>query len=417
MSPPASLYRHTVLAVGCCVLAVLVAGLAMGALPESDGAPTPEIVEDSNTSNYLQPPAGDTVREGSTVTGVGVGIATAADSDALRGHLDRRRFDRRMADAETTEAQIERVRAELDNLSARTDSIRRASRDTRRAYRAGDLTERELFTRMARLSVAADRASQHRAMLRRHFEDVGARSSPVYRDILALQTDVETLNGPVTDRLLQRFAGNLSAKNTHVRVTGGDGYVLSTVAGDRYYREAQVGADWNRDDVDQFATDPDVGSYTRARGRFAELYPWASSNQAGLLNPPGYPTTTSLYKIVWPHHHGRLTTYIDGATTDVFRELQTKHLDAIPWSWRHTNTSGDLRLNVSGTYPTGALEVNVTSADSPAGVESEVRIDGQYVGNTTERGRLWTVQPTGGFTVNATSGADNVTAAVPPQAG
>lgn len=417
MSPPAPLQRPALVAVGCCLLAVLAAGVGFGALPGSSGAPAPEIVDDGNTSNYLQPPSDGQAREGSTVHGVGVGVSVAADGDALEGTFERGLLDYRLAAEDTREDSLDRLQGATRNLSERSDRLRSVARTTRGAYRSGALSEQELFPRLARLEVAADRASRYREQMRRNLEEMGARSRPVYLDVQGLQPDIETLQGPVTDQLVARYAGNVSANSTYVRVTGQGGYVMSTVSDGRLYREAQVSADWNRDGVDRFANDDDVGSFTRARTRAAELYPWAFTHQVGVTNPPGWPSTTSLYKVISGHQHGQLTTYLDGATTDVFRELQTKHLEAIPWNWRRSASAGDLQLNVSGTNPTGAMEVQVTRPGTDVGVDSRIRVDGRYVGETDANGRLWTVQPSGGFTVNATSGADNVTLAVPEQTG
>lgn len=410
MSPPAPLQRPALLALGCCLLAVFAAGVAPGALPGSDGAPAPEIVDDVNSTNYLQPP-GDDVREGSAVQGVDVSVAAAADADTLEGALGRATFDERLAAAESQADRIDRINGMIDNLSDRTDRIRSTARSNRASYRSGSLSEAAFFARMARLEVATERAGRYQEQLRLHLEGMGARSEPVYLGVQGLQPDIDTLSGPVTDRLLARYAGNASANSTYVRVTEEGGYVMATVSGDRFYREAQVGADWNRAGTDQFANE-EVGSFVGARSRAADLYPWAVSHQVRGTNLLGYPSTTTLYNVVYGHQHGQLSIYLDATTTDVFREEQTKHLEAIPWNWRRSTTAGDLRMNVSGTNPTGALEVEVTRPDTQVGVDSEVRINGTYVGDTGPDGRLWTVQPPGSLSVNATSGDGNVTLAV-----
>lgn len=410
MSPSVSLRRTALAAVGCCLLAVLTAGLALGTIPGAGDAPAPvpEIVSDANTSNYLNPPTDGEVRQGSDVQGVNVGLAAARDAESLVGNHERAILDHRFEGGIGPQAGLEHVRRAYANLSDRTARLREVSRATRAAYRVGDLSEEEFLYRTARIEAAANRASAYREEMVSHLEDIGARSHSLYTDVQGLQPELQTLTGPVADILVNRHTGNVSSGSTYVRVTGTGGYVMSTVASGRFYREAQVSDDWNRDGEDQFASDEDIGPLSRARSRAFDLYPWATSHPVGLTNTPGPFTVTTLYPVILNHQHGEIRIYFDGTTTDVFREHQSKLLNELPMNWQRTTTDGDLRLNVSGTYPTGPLQVNVTRASTGVQVGSNIQINGTEVGRTVADGRLWTVQPAGAFTVSATSGEDSV---------
>lgn len=416
MSPSVPLHRTALLTLGCCLLAVLATGVALGTLPGSPDAPVPEVVADGNTSNYLELPAGEAAREGSQVHGVDVGVAVAADAEAMAGRYDRAKLDYRIDNANNTQARLARVRAAVDNLSVRATRLREASRNLRESYRSGSISEGLFFARVARIEAAADRETATREGIRVRLEQMGARSQPVYLGVQALQPDVETLSGPASNMLLNRFAGspNSTAGSSFVRTASGGGYVMSTVEGSRLYREAQIGTDWDRDAVDQFASDEEVGAFNRARSRAAELYPWAINHQVE-VSSSGFSTTSKLYKVFVAHQHGDLSIYLDGTTTDVFREHQTKHLENTPWDWRQSAVNDGLHLNVSGTNPTGALEVEVTRESTGVGVDSDVQIGGTYVGATNVDGRLRTVQPSSSFTVNATADGQSVSLTVPEE--
>lgn len=412
MSSRVPLHRPTILVVGLCLLAALLAGVALGTVPgDADGEPEPEVVTNSNTSNYLQPPAGDAVREGSAVQGVNVGTAVATDAESIAGHTERARFDRKIEAADNVTQRLRLARWEVDNLTARTDRIRSASQTARRSFRSESLSAQQFFYRTARLDASADRASDYREYLVSRITGLDATSQSTLTQLQILEPDLETLDGPVTDELRARYDGNITDGSTYVRVTGGDGYVMSTVARDRLYREAQVGADWERGGPDRFEESEGIGGLNAADRRVTELYPWAYTHQVGSPRTSGRFRPTTLWKFVLNHNHGELTTYLDGSTEDAFREVQSKPLDRLPQTWVRSSTANDLNVTVTGTSPTGALRVETTQAGTDVGVDSTVHIDGTLVGSTGADGHLWVVQPSGEFTVTAT-GPDSATVPV-----
>lgn len=413
MSPPGSLRRTAILATGVCLLAALVAGIGLGALPPaSDGSDAPRVVETEGTSNYLSPDAGDTVREDVNVQRVDPALAVAADADALAGRLERSVAQRSLYDV-SPNSRPDVARAQVENLSALTARLRTAQRDARAAYRDGRLSAGEYFRRIARLDVGVAHASALRSQLERRVRELGADAQEARVSLRNLAGDIETLDGPVTDRVRARYEGNASAGETLVRVTGNDGVVHVTTDGGTLYREAQEVPDWNRDGPNRFVDGSGSGGEVEALERARDLYPWAYSNAFGSPTPGGRFGDSNLYKSVVVHQHGTLTVYLDAALEDAFREVQENQVGAAPTTWRRSTAANDTTLTVEGTHPTGWLVVNLTRAGSDAPIDGEIRIDDQLVGSTGDDGRLETVTPTGGFTLNATSGDDSVTLSVP----
>jgi heat shock protein HtpX len=147
-----------------------------------------------------------------------------------------------------------------------------------------------------------------------------------------------------------------------------------------------------------------------ADDRAAELYTWLYERQRPSFT---YYGTSGIYELTASHPNGELTAYLDGGTTNVFYEEQTRNLEDVQTSDTATATNGTLRVTVQRSTETGPLLVTASDADTDATVDGTVTIDGQRVGETGSDGALWTVEPSGDYAVTVTSDERETTVTVP----
>jgi hypothetical protein len=190
------------------------------------------------------------------------------------------------------------------------------------------------------------------------------------------------------------------------------GIVISRAAGNSYTREAFLGSQYRVGGVDQFAQSeqaPISAAYDQAR----RLYPWTIENDITNPSATGF-GNTSVYRITIDHTQGTLISYLDGTTTQVFRELQDKRLSALPTE-SAANTTTNLTLVVNRTHDSGPMEVLVREFNSTRTVDAQVSVGNQVVGRTGADGRFWTVEPRGAVTVTAVApDGDRVRLWIPP---
>lgn len=421
MTPSSDSRPHTAfLAVAACLAVLLLAGVVLagpavgtdtqfaaptGTPAALDGAVQPRVVDAANTSNYLQPDADETVRSAVARQDVDVGVAVAAGTESLDGNHERMTLEDRLDGAANQSARSAILQAAVERLAERTDRLRNTRLESMNAYHDGSLSARAYFQRAARIDAAVDRAEADRGFLESQFDGRTPSPGDSLTTLRYVEADLDTMAGPVTHRVQARHVGNVTPGATYVRVTDTGGFVHATIADGVLIREAQETNDWSRDGADEF--NGGSGNLTGVLNRVGELYPWTFSHQFGSQSDF---FGTSLYKIGVAHQQGELTVYLDGGTDDVFREVQANRLNAVPKTWTRSAVVDGRRLTVNGSSPTGPLEVSMTGPPGD-GIESTVRIDGTYVGDSDGEGRLWTVQPTGAFTVNATT-PDNETVTI-----
>jgi hypothetical protein len=197
--------------------------------------------------------------------------------------------------------------------------------------------------------------------------------------------------------------------------------VLATVSGSefnrQYVREAYLPEVRDPGGTDQFRTDRGY-DLEAARTRASELYPWTFENagptSTGLRTGEPYLYRAGVYSVTVDHPHGAagqgdLVTYIDGASGEVFREVQLKDLSEVPTAEPRVNRSAGLYVAVNRTHPGGPVAVFVRSNATGSPVDASVAIDGEPIGRTGSDGQLWTVAPRTAFTVRVTTETGNVT--------
>jgi hypothetical protein len=281
------------------------------------------------------------------------------------------------------------------------------------------MTTETYLRELAAVDAGADELSRSLTQLYEYVDSM--RDPPVSPDRIAeRKTRLVGLRGPVRDRVADAMLGETEPLRVSVE-TSDTAVVLATVTGSefnrQYIREAYLPSARDPGGTDQFRT---AGGYDlgAARARASELYPWTFENagptSTGLRTGEPYLYRAGVYSVSVDHPHGTagqgdLVTYIDGATGEVFREMQFKDVSEIPTAEPLTNRSGGLHVGVNRTHAGGPVSVFVRSNATDEPVDAAVSIDGEPVGTTGSDGQLWTVAPREAFTVGVRSGDDNVT--------
>jgi hypothetical protein len=403
--PAAVSVRAAVAALAVCLLAgtALVAG---GAAIE-DGNQLGVIPVD-NSSNYLQPETNATTGHTYVHADVDVGVAVASDVAALRGTHTRLAVEQAMR-TENRTAQVTRLREALATLENRTAATERALRESRLAYLEGELSADELTRRLVIYGARADAIESIRTTV----EELATSMNPLPRNAVTnaqnLEASLETIGGPATDRLRDRYMGNRSAGAASLSIVGEDGLVVATAADGAVYREALEADQRQVGGPDLFA-ETDEPEISVALRRAAELYPWAFERGSAAQPLRGYGNTT-VYRITAEHPQGMLSTYLDGSTRNPFYEIQRLRSTAVPVSDRVTEAGDGLRLTVNRTHATGPMGVTVVREATGSPVDAGVSVDETRIGRTGGDGHLWTVEPVETATVTASTG-ENTTVSV-----
>jgi hypothetical protein len=392
-------------------LLLLVSGaLAPVAVGSDDAAQAyPLIASLNDTANHLTVEDDAVERTGMTADGLALATAIDGDTATVQSEFIRLSFEQSFESASSSSERTEAIRVAADRVESRKATLERRDRATVRAYANGSLSAAEFARERARIHQSAARL---RTTIQR--VDSTARAddsyspSPATRTRLAdLAGELEILQGPVSDHVNRASGGQANGQNIYVEAST-DGYTLAYVTDDTYVRETYLGSERDENATDTFA-DADVPRGNAARLRGHELYPWVSNNS---LSPSIHGLGRSgIYRFTADFTAGELTAYIDGGTTNVFRESQRHKLAAMPVSNTVTSSNHSLSMRVNKTYETGPLHVEVTENGTDAPVDATVTVNGDVVGETGSDGRLWIVEPRGPDRVRATTD-DNETVSV-----
>lgn len=391
---------HLALLVVALVLSAGVATAVVGNAAPGDGPR--RIVSVANTTNQLLPP--DDAMDAATYgqADLDVAGAVAGDVERLEGNHQRLVLASQVA-AVPDEGLSAVSEATLDSIETRFASIQTEYRGVLAAFANGSVTEATLTRRLAHLQIALDQQIGRLDALTEH---LARRNPPLERE---LETRFGTLRGeavavdsPIAETLMAGINGSRPAVGYYI-VGGPAGHVMASANGEVLHREATATANRTPGAPNTFA---EAGAPTLAAfNRAAELYPWAFGN--AIRQSAADFGTTQIYEITVEHDQGRLRTYLDGGTTDVFREIQVKDIPAVPITHTVSTTNEDLTLRLNTTTPTGPMQVRLTGAANDP-VDGAIRIGGDLVGRTGQDGVLWTIQPVTGEPVNATVGGESV---------
>ncbi|MFB6163970.1 MAG: hypothetical protein ABEJ31_02320 [Haloarculaceae archaeon] len=386
-------------ALAVAVVTVLLVGGAAGAgQPRSAIATDPaadQVVAGENTTSHLPLPAGDVRTSRFADASLDVASAVAIDGDRYDQQLLTRATIEAFEAADTADNRTAILRRAADAIDNRSVALMVRQQRAIDQYNGGQLSTRELLRELAvvdararTLTTVADRLHEH------------ARNVPGYALPNSLRTRLKwtlkgeplLLEGPVRNEVRAAVTGASDHRTVYVATTG-QGVVLSTIDGDRVIREAFLGSRYDHGGSDHF----DVGlAYERVK----RLYPWTTAHS--IANPYTI-TYGSIYRTTIDHTQGQLVTVIDGSTTNVVREVQEKRLAAIPVNRTVTGGTADLRVRANLTHQTGPMQLTVLTAGGDPVPDARIRVDDHLVGRTDDAGRLWTVQPVGTASVNATT--------------
>ncbi|MFC6726520.1 hypothetical protein ACFQE1_19560, partial [Halobium palmae] len=217
----------------------------------------------------------------------------------------------------------------------------------------------------------------------------------------ALKLELQTLRGPVRDRVAATLRGDAPPTRVYVQ-TADRGVVLSSIVGGEYVREVYDGTRraTNRENkipVDRVSevlqrSYPIV--YQRSNGRLSTL-----QNQV---------REGSMFAAQMRFRDGSLVAYIDRGNAKVFREEQHLRLNRSPPTTPRVVTQSNLELTVYPSYPGGPTMVEVVDArtgDPVSGAKVTLTsLSGggrtNLVGQTGRQGRLWAVMPNETVRVN-----------------
>ncbi|MFD1586297.1 hypothetical protein ACFR9U_04845 [Halorientalis brevis] len=381
-------------------------GPSTGQATVSDAASTQSVASPidplQNTTDYLALP-GQTRANAQFGNGtLDVTGTVAAERSRLQTELNESATLKAFQAADSTTARTAIVERAVNRIENRTETLRTRQQRAITAYNRGDLST-DAF--LQRLAVVDTEASQ----LRQYIDGVLRRTgrTPGYSLPNDLKTRLESvkveptvLQGPIRTSVTQTMAGESDELDVYVETTS-DGVVLARLSGGRYVREAFLASEYQQPGPDQFAQS-DLPQITAAYERALKLYPWAFNNSITSTSVTGY-GSTSAYQINVDHSQGVLTSYLDGTTTNVFREVQEKRLSRLAIARNATNRTSDLTITAGLTHESGPM--NVTVADTVTGdpVDARITVDGQFVGETGLDGSRWTIRPHGPVTVNATT--------------
>lgn len=404
-------------------LAVFLAVLAtVGTLPAAavgaaDTGPTEAalpVVDVPNTTSRLE--LGEPVeRTGFTTADIDVGASLAADNVVIHSRYARHRLDQRYRTAENDSARRRVLRNAADRLDERISDLRDRERRALAAYTAGEISTATYLRRLTVIDTESNRLSA--AVTRLDNRVAAADGQPVSKTRMAeFNARLVPLRGPVRDHARDSLSGAVEPTRVYVE-TSSEGVVAAMLTdmdheaprSPEYVREAYVADARNSTAGDRF-DDGGSQAFDAAVSRAEELYPWTFANHEGYslgrFGSEPYLHQASVYAIGVNHPHGTnrrfdLVTYLDGGTTDVFREVQYLSPERLPLHSVGQNRTARLTLEVNATRPGAPARVNVTDIVGAA-APSTIYVDGERVGRTGDDGELWFVAPRGQFNVTAT---------------
>lgn len=402
------------------VSALLVATGALGPAPAgadaslqrtTDQMDAPSAVVSVNGSaNYLRVPAGDVRRWEYAGANLDVSTAFAADTTRLRAAHATTAFERSFDRAETRENRTAVIRDLVDRLEQEADALHRQNREATRAFAEGSISAERFARQRAQIQAEARELESVRQRVSDVVGDTSDYSLPhgVYVRLRALEGTLAYLRGPASGHVGRLAAGG-GVDRVYVE-SSADGYTMAYVTDGQYVRETYLAGQRNASAADQFnAAGRSPGQAAYSRGN--ELYPWAESR------PPtpsiqGW-TPIHVYQYRVDFQGGSIVAYLDGGTTNVFREAQQRRLSSMEFTDTVAATNDTLRLRINRTFPTGPMQVRLVRNGTGSPVDGTVTVGGRELGRTGQDGTMWAVQPSEPVAINATTAAGrNVTARV-----
>lgn len=372
-----------------CVLAVgaLSAPVATAHLNPAE-TPAPQSAEDG--PSYESPDDDSVTGEDYETVSLNLGAAVQADAQALRTEHERQVFAEELEAANTDSARTFVAEERYETLVSRYERLDEREQELIEGYGNGELTTGLLLSELVNLQTTL----QAQVTLR---EQARTESSTPVPERLWNFEGALAVDAPIVDRVAtaQRSFGD---SEPFYILSGEESLALATVDDQTFLRQATVreGRDLTVGrEADQFRTE-EGDNIEEASDRAADLYPWifAQNLRESALAYPEFEGTSKVYLVGATYSEGTLTTYLDGATTNVFHEIHEQPISRIEFTGSVSNESGTLNVTVERTSETGPMRVTATNSESGIPIEGvTVEIAETTVGTTDSDGRLWAVEP------------------------
>ncbi|SFR36638.1 hypothetical protein SAMN04487947_0492 [Halogeometricum rufum] len=312
------------------------------------------------------------------------------------------------ADSEDRKQQL--ILQELTTIEQAAISLRASQQAAIRAYGEGDIDSRTLLIRLAVIDIHAQALQDRNERIQRV-----ARSVPdfsVDARTASLGRELDTFTGPVRQHSVAVLTGEADPARFFVQ-TGTDSVVLSTIRDDTYVREVYRGDIRRRGSgllTDLEALNATSQAYPNA---FALQFRQNGTNIVG--------TEDNSFLVRIQHERGRLYSFVDSGSQQVFKEFQYRPLETMETDPTEGAVKDGLELTAYQTYPGGPVRItlNTTESGDPADALITVGPRGGrsvVVGETGADGSLWTMAPGQEYQVTAIRGNSVVLLTVEPNA-
>jgi hypothetical protein len=400
--------RHSLVAL-VPLLVLLAASLAGATAAQSAPGDEPLIVADhGNTTNYLTlPPAAVQATDGATI-GMDLGLVVGTDGRTLQTTHAVRTFEDRYRAGDTDANRSAAYDAAIDAIDRRTERLEAHTRTVIAGHAAGSLETGTLLRERAAVSVEAARLQAAVRDLEATDQDRLDYDLPADRELkLANLTGrLAVLQGPVSERTARLAAGGGSPQAVYAE-SSATGYTLAMMDGDAYVRETYLGAEYDPAAEDQFSS-ASGNRIERVLERATELYPTTTSEGVG-----GY-GSIGIYRYNAEVAGGQVTVYLDGGSTNAFRESHRVDAETLPVTDTTTAAEGSTTLRVNRTFQTGPMAVTLVDSATGTPLQGTISVNGEPVGKTDSTGQLWTIEPRGQVTIVATTDEDTLRVTLEP---
>lgn len=345
-----------------------------------------------NTTNRLS--LENAARSEHARPGYGIGTMLASTDDRLRAdHIHYTIVDRQFDDA-TEEEQRELLWEAYDRIRDRSDALESRERQAVRAHANGAISSSQLLQTLHRNQKEAAALSETLVDL----EERTSRTSTIAQSMRDERGKLQMHQTEIRSQVAAASGEGVGNNDPVFTVkTSENGYVISML-GENYVREAVRFDNRNASKPNQFDDLTDAYQYTLS------MYPWANETRSS----PSFNmhTTVQLYMLDISHDHGHLETYLDGGSSDIYREVQVLNRDSLPVASQQPVTKGGLDLTINKTVGDGPSELIVSNSETGELRSATISVDGTEVGKTGADGTLWFVPPGGGYelTVETTTG-------------
>jgi len=372
--------------------------------------PSPVVAPVDDFANHATIPAENVTVSTYSGASVDVGMAIAADTASLRSEYQTTAFEDAFYATGQQSERDEIIASNVRDIEDRTQQLRDRRTAAIDDFGAGELSTQSFLQSMALVDSKAERIA---ATVRRIKTVARTSSYSLPRSLDTrlenLRGELEVLHGPVAQRAAGAVSGGGEIESVYVE-TSATGYTLAMIDGDTYFRETYLANERRPDATDQFR-ESDRYLLNAANRRWVDLYPWIANDTSPSSQALG---ETGIYRFRAEYTSGDLTAYLDGGTTNVFRESQRQSVSSVPVTDTVTARNGSLAVRVNKTYDTGPMNVTVTDNDTGRLIDATVSINGDRVGRTGGDGTLWTVEPRVGVPLTIQTDDGRIETRIPP---